>query len=810
MKKILIFISLLVLAVSVNAQFPNTATQNNTNTLFKPLGGVTAGVGFILTNYADSNAANAINYLKSYPGATFFSIADNAIMVRNLTATGWLKNSTGSTGVTSVGLTVTSPSNPAFSISNSPITTSGNIALNLLGTTGQYIRGDGSLATTPVLTNEWHLTGNSGTNVSSNFIGTTDNVGLKFKTNNIQSGYIDIAHDNISMGTSTLLSNTSGTDNTAFGTETLPANTSGSANSAFGRHALLANETGSNNIGIGAYAGANVVRLSNRLYINSMNYDTDEKDTTQSIIYGAQDATAANQRLYLNSKIYAPYIPSGVGDKSVRYNSTTKEFTYADTTTGGGSWLLASGGTLTGNNIVQGNATYNLVIDSLSNGSYIRAKDGTDEYKMGLDDGAYFVGRDLVTGNYADIGVYTGLAKMDVVNSNNYASYVDVRLDSVILHSLGTDLGVGGSDIILDSSSIRFGTIGTQRMVLNNAGKLGIGTSSPDSTLHVVGGFKYANGSQANGYVLTSDANGGATWAAASGGGLTVGTTTITSGTNTRIGYNNSGVYGEYAITGTGNVAMSASPTFTGTVNGADANFTGLFSVGANPLGTDIAASKSGLNIYYNTTSTTVPVSLLMGTTAAFSKSLRFQAYPASYSTSGMEIADNGALFSVGMPFNVGTYTNHASDFWTNNVRRGGISGSGAVDFTGAMRLSNYGAGTATFDASGNITSVSDERLKTAIKPYTSGLKQLLLLKPIQYKWNEKSGNETKETYAGFSAQNVKNAIPYGTGENKDGYLSLQERAIVATLVNAVKEQQQMIDELKREIIKLQQKLKYY
>jgi len=128
------------------------------------------------------------------------------------------------------------------------------------------------------------------------------------------------------------------------------------------------------------------------------------------------------------------------------------------------------------------------------------------------------------------------------------------------------------------------------------------------------------------------------------------------------------------------------------------------------------------------------------------------------------------------------------------------------ISTTGAVRMHFYGAGTATFDASGNITSVSDERLKTAIKPYTSGLKQLLLLKPIQYKWNEKSGNETKETYAGFSAQNVKSAIPYGTGENKDGYLSLQERAIVATLVNAVKEQQQQIEELKREIIKLQNK----
>ena len=44
--------------------------------------------------------------------------------------------------------------------------------------------------------------------------------------------------------------------------------------------------------------------------------------------------------------------------------------------------------------------------------------------------------------------------------------------------------------------------------------------------------------------------------------GITVGTTTITSGTNTRILYNNSGVVSEYTISGTGNVAMTTSPTF--------------------------------------------------------------------------------------------------------------------------------------------------------------------------------------------------------------------------------------------------------
>lgn len=46
--------------------------------------------------------------------------------------------------------------------------------------------------------------------------------------------------------------------------------------------------------------------------------------------------------------------------------------------------------------------------------------------------------------------------------------------------------------------------------------------------------------------------------------GLTVGTTTITSGTTTRILYDNAGVLGEYTISGTGTVvAMATSPSFT-------------------------------------------------------------------------------------------------------------------------------------------------------------------------------------------------------------------------------------------------------
>lgn len=50
--------------------------------------------------------------------------------------------------------------------------------------------------------------------------------------------------------------------------------------------------------------------------------------------------------------------------------------------------------------------------------------------------------------------------------------------------------------------------------------------------------------------------------------GITIGTTTITSGTTTRVLYDNAGVVGEYVITGTGNVVMSNTPTLVSPILG--------------------------------------------------------------------------------------------------------------------------------------------------------------------------------------------------------------------------------------------------
>ncbi len=128
------------------------------------------------------------------------------------------------------------------------------------------------------------------------------------------------------------------------------------------------------------------------------------------------------------------------------------------------------------------------------------------------------------------------------------------------------------------------------------------------------------------------------------------------------------------------------------------------------------------------------------------------------------------------------------------------------ISSAGAVRMNTYGAGAATFDASGNITSVSDERVKNIQGYFRTGLNAIMNLKPIEFKYNGLSGNETNGTYVGFSAQNVKANIPYSTGQNADGYLTLQDRAVMAAMVNAIQEQQKEIEDLRQEIKHLKRK----
>ena len=124
-------------------------------------------------------------------------------------------------------------------------------------------------------------------------------------------------------------------------------------------------------------------------------------------------------------------------------------------------------------------------------------------------------------------------------------------------------------------------------------------------------------------------------------------------------------------------------------------------------------------------------------------------------------------------------------------------AGTGGHQFTdGVVTMSEYGAGAATFDANGVISSVSDERMKNVKGPFTAGLAEILGINPVLFKYNSQSGLDQENTYAGLLAQNVLAYIPQAVGKNPDGFYSLQDRPLIAALINAIKTLQAEVEVL--------------
>ncbi len=139
------------------------------------------------------------------------------------------------------------------------------------------------------------------------------------------------------------------------------------------------------------------------------------------------------------------------------------------------------------------------------------------------------------------------------------------------------------------------------------------------------------------------------------------------------------------------------------------------------------------------------------------------------------------ALTIPGTPF-----TSIATD-GTGRVGIGTSAPTAQLHTTGTVRFQNFGAGTLTTDASGNVTVSSDVRIKDVQSGFTRGLADLKGLTPINYNWTEASGLDTQHTYTGFAAQNVLEFIPEAVSES-NGLLTLSDRPILAAAVNAIKE----------------------
>lgn len=176
----------------------------------------------------------------------------------------------------------------------------------------------------------WGLAGNTGTNPTTDFIGTVDPQPLSFKVNNTMAGKLDYnilklntsygvrslqdltsgvnntaigyvtlgncstGSNNTALGTQSLRSLTTASHCTALGTQALEMNTTGARNTGVGHHGLNLNSTGSDNTALGYAAleanstgsentglGSTVLRANTTGYANTaIGFATLDQNTT--------------------------------------------------------------------------------------------------------------------------------------------------------------------------------------------------------------------------------------------------------------------------------------------------------------------------------------------------------------------------------------------------------------------------------------------------------------------------------------------------------------------------------------------------
>ena len=149
------------------------------------------------------------------------------------------------------------------------------------------------------------------------------------------------------------------------------------------------------------------------------------------------------------------------------------------------------------------------------------------------------------------------------------------------------------------------------------------------------------------------------------------------------------------------------------------------------------------------------------------------------------------------------------------------VSSSGVVGYGSSATAGVSVSGilcTASFaTVSGGVTvctATSDPRLKDIHGPVKYGLNAIMQITPIEFVWNElgrKYNADDTSIHLGFNAANIQAVMPEAVStEQHDGvdYLSLPHGTdgIVAALVNAVKEQQAEIEQLKAEVGSLKER----
>jgi len=172
--------------------------------------------------------------------------------------------------------------------------------------------------------------------------------------------------------------------------------------------------------------------------------------------------------------------------------------------------------------------------------------------------------------------------------------------------------------------------------------------------------------------------------------------------------------------------------------------------------------------------------------------------------TSSFYFGDNDNHYMGAIKYN---NSNNSLNIWTNN-----IADRMVIDASGNVGVGMVPSGGYLLEVNGRlktagVNETSDKRFKEKIVTVDNALSKVLSLRGVNYYWNSKAfpqKNFEDKLQLGLIAQEVETVLPEVVHTDAEGFKSVEYSKVVAVLIEAMKEQQKLIDQQKFSIKVLQ------
>jgi len=447
-------------------------------------------------------------------------------------------------------------------------------------------------------------------------------------------------------------------------------------------------------------------------------------------------------------------------------------------------------------------------------------------------------GQFAYSASYSNIlGYYSGIGNgTDSIGSNNIIIGNSISLPYNYKNGINIGsiiFGSGSYSTVLSPPNVFSGSVGN--------GRIGINQPNPSFNLDVSGSGNFTNGlsltgslsttgsvmfrgltTQSKSFVVTIDNTTGQLFYTSST--AFVAGANSPGGSNTQIQYNNAGTFGGVTNLTWNGTTLNATGSFSGSFTGVYNNLISLSNTSPTSefqilYGNGTTASGSN-NVTINpaTGSITTNTIRIIGTGTTATGSGVGQIYLNGGTSNLIEYNANGIAAPTTGTRSVGTKivlwpqmsdpgnTDYAIGISSLSLWYSVPSSSYAGNptafrwYAGTTNIATL-TGTGTFSTSGDVIafSTSDKNLKDNITPISNPIEKIQKIGGYEFDWNDK-----QDVYEGHDigviAQEIEEVLPELVTTRDNGYKAVKYEKIVALLIEAIKDQQKQIDELKSKI----------